>query len=190
MSMKMRALKGTVRPGVVMLSAATLCGLIASGGEAIGGAPPVGAPANGSPAIGTPPARHVDDDESKAMTITVRLLTSKRTYRQGETVRFTIIAQNIGKTKQTLKFRSGQSFDITAVTDDDEQRWDWSRGRMFTQALRQITLEPGAARQWAATWKQVDNDGALMARGEVIVTAKLMANGGIRTAPRTIKLAD
>jgi hypothetical protein len=173
------------RSSAVLLGAAALCSLHLSGSGAA-----AGTAGGNAPVAGTPRGRTMGGDKKEPFTVYAELLTSKKRYRAGETVRFTIVARNIGTTRQILRFRSGQSFDITATSDDEEQRWDWSRGMMFTQALRSIVLEPGAAFSWTAIWKQVDNDGELMARGPVIIKARLLANVTINMAPRTIRLTD
>lgn len=174
------------RSSAMLLGAAALCGLLSNAGGAMGNS----AAGGNAPVAGTPGGHAMNADKKAPFSVIVQLVTSKKRYREGETVRFTIVARNIGTTRQILRFRSGQSFDITATSDDEEQRWDWSHGMMFTQALRTIVLEPGAARSWTAIWKQVDNDGELMARGPVIIKAKLLANGTINLQPRTIRLTD
>ncbi len=174
------------RSSAALLSATALSALLLNAAIAMSN----GAAGGNAPVAGKAGGHAMDADKKAPLPVLVQLLTSKRRYREGETVRFTIIARNIGTTRQILRFRSGQSFDITVTSDDEEQRWDWSRGKMFTQALRAIVLEPGAAHTWTAIWKQVDNDGELMARGPVIIKAKLLANGTINMAPRTISLTD
>ncbi len=67
-------------------------------------------------------------------------------------VRFTYAVTNDGETPVELSFRSGQSFDVWVERDGDE-RWRYSDGRMFTQALRSETLEPGETTRYSTTWE-------------------------------------
>jgi hypothetical protein len=64
-------------------------------------------------------------------------------------VTFTITARNASNTVQNLSFSSGQSYDIMVRPQgqsDAEPLWQWSRGRMFTQAMREISLNAGEQR--------------------------------------------
>ncbi|WP_408009644.1 BsuPI-related putative proteinase inhibitor [Pseudalkalibacillus sp. A8] len=47
-----------------------------------------------------------------------------------------------GKT-QELQFSSGQQYDMWITDQDGKQVFHWGEGKMFTQALKTITIEPG-----------------------------------------------
>jgi len=64
---------------------------------------------------------------------------------------FTYTVENAGDDPAEVTFMSGQSFDIT-VTDDGEEVWRWSQGRMFTQAIREETIAPGDTRTFSGEW--------------------------------------
>lgn len=128
-----------------------------------------------------------------AAPIQVMLKTDKQDYRVGEAVKLTVVARNTSDKNQILNFNSGQSFDISiAPTNEDESiwRWDWSYGRMFTQALREQTLKPGETISFTATWNQTDNSGQPMPRGEYSVAGKIAANDGIEAPLILIRLSD
>jgi hypothetical protein len=124
--------------------------------------------------------------------ISVSLTTDKNSYRRGETVSFTITARNNSTTTRELNFSSGKSFDITVVPvgKADSPRWDWSRGMMFTMAMRTESLAPGETKSWEATWNQTDNARAVMPRGSYEARAKVTANGGIAAPSITLNLID
>ncbi|MFB6103644.1 MAG: BsuPI-related putative proteinase inhibitor [Halobacteriaceae archaeon] len=70
-----------------------------------------------------------------------------------DTVTFTVTVTNTGATPRTLTFPTGQLADV-AVTDDDTTVWRWSEGRMFTQAIREETIDPGDSLAMTATWER------------------------------------
>ncbi len=70
---------------------------------------------------------------------------------EDDEVRFTYTVCNDGDGPVELSFRSGQSFDVW-VEADGEERWRYSDGKLFTQALRSETLEPGETVRYGTTW--------------------------------------
>ncbi len=121
----------------------------------------------------------------------VTLATDKDSYARGATIQFTITVHNTSKIMQALQFRSGQSFDITATPEGkSEAAWRWSHDKFFTMALRSERLRPDEKKTYTATWDQTDNQGNVVARGSYVMEAKITANGGIKAAPLTLKLAD
>jgi hypothetical protein len=68
-------------------------------------------------------------------------------------VRFTYAVTNDGSEPVELSFRSGQSFDAW-VESDGEERWRYSDGKVFTQALRSETLDPGETVRYETTWAE------------------------------------
>jgi uncharacterized protein YndB with AHSA1/START domain len=71
------------------------------------------------------------------------------------TAQFSYVVENAGESAVDLTFTSGQQFDIV-VTDDGEAVWRWSDGRMFTQAIEELTLEPGDELSFNGTWENPD----------------------------------
>ena len=68
----------------------------------------------------------------------------------GDAVAFELVVHNAGDDPVEVTFRSGLDADF-AVLDDGEV-WRASEGRMFTQALRPETFEPGAERTYRGEW--------------------------------------
>ena len=81
----------------------------------------------------------------------------------------TLTVENTGEQAAELTFQNGQTVDATASVDGD-QRWRYGDGRMFTQAIRTVTLDPGERLQESVTW-------ADPAPGPCEVTAWLCAEG-------------
>lgn len=69
-------------------------------------------------------------------------------------VTFAVTVRNDGDDPIDLEFRNGQTFDFAVFDDDGTERWRWSDGRMFTQALRSVTLAPGESESFEAVWEQ------------------------------------
>ena len=68
-------------------------------------------------------------------------------------VDFHIQVTNVGQEAVTLRFRTGQRFDVI-VTEADTGKtvWRWSAGRLFTQAITHITLTPDETLSDTLTW--------------------------------------
>lgn len=109
--------------------------------------------------------------------IEVRTTANKDSFRMGSMVHFTVTAVNTGDTPRSLTFPTGQNFDITVTpTGKDAPQWQWSRDKMFTMIVRDVTLQPGQKLTFTTEWNQEDNDGNMMPRGEVEVRTKLCSS--------------
>lgn len=79
-------------------------------------------------------------------------------------VAFDFRVGNSGESTVELTFTSGQTADIVIYgADDDEEVWRWSDGRMFTQMVETMELEPGAKFHKSYTW-QTASSGEYRAR--------------------------
>ena len=67
-------------------------------------------------------------------------------------VSFVFTVENDGDGTETLSFRDAHSADF-AVLDDDDERWRWSRGRMFAQVLQSAELAPGESATYEGEWQ-------------------------------------
>lgn len=81
---------------------------------------------------------------------------------------FQFQVENTGDSPVDLQFSSGKQADI-AVSADGEERWRWSEGLMFTQALQTRTLAPGETFEQEFVWEAPPD-------GEYSATATLEAN--------------
>jgi hypothetical protein len=68
-----------------------------------------------------------------------------------DAVTFAFTVENDASAPADLQFRSGKLADV-AVFDDGDEIWRWSDGRVFTQALRTETLDPGESLVHEMTW--------------------------------------
>lgn len=86
--------------------------------------------------------------DSRDVPVRVTVSTDKKVYRSGEVIRITLSAKNTQPASVTLRFASGQMFDLEIRRGKDrngERVWQWAEGRMFTMALRSRVLAPGQA---------------------------------------------
>ena len=67
-------------------------------------------------------------------------------------VSFTFTVENAGDDPVILSFRDACTADF-AVLDGETERWRWSRGRMFTQALQSESLDPGESVTYEGEWQ-------------------------------------
>jgi len=98
--------------------------------------------------------------------------TGKPSYALGEPVKIEFIVENRTARDITLRFSSGQMYDIW-VQQNGKEVWRWSRGRMFTQALMSLTLKPGEKKVFRETWKQVGGKGEQVGVGAYRIFAQL-----------------
>ena len=124
-----------------------------------------------SPAAPAPSSR-VD---VKGVTLEARL--DKAIYSPGELVGFALAVTNRGTEQVTFQFPTGQMFDFV-VTREAQQVWQWSRGRVFTQALTTLSLSPGETKTFADHWDQRDARGQEVPPGVYEMAAIFPAAGG------------
>ena len=68
------------------------------------------------------------------------------------TVRFALQVKNVGGKHVELTFPNGQAYDFAVLDASGREVWRWSRGRMFTQGIRNRLLGTGEAMNAGATW--------------------------------------
>jgi hypothetical protein len=105
--------------------------------------------------------------------------------RQALTLRLTVT--NRSREEVTLFFRSGMTHDFV-VTRDKREVWRWSRGRVFTQAITPIKLQPGESRTFEGTWGQKGNDGEPVPEGQYTITGTVTTRPAIAGAPVTVRI--
>lgn len=79
------------------------------------------------------------------------LVSSLQVESDADSLHFLLQVTNASAAPVQLTFRSGQSFDFV-VLQDGRELWRWSADRMFTQAIRNVTLAPGETRTYDASW--------------------------------------
>lgn len=95
----------------------------------------------------------------------------------GEVMRFNISIENLGAQPHELTFNSGQKFDIRVEDISGSKVWQWSDGRMFTQLIETIVIEPGKSISFDAEWPLVNSAGDPVNPGEYNIFARITAEG-------------
>jgi Intracellular proteinase inhibitor len=81
----------------------------------------------------------------------------------GESVVFDMTVTNPGQRKVELTFPSGQTYDVVVYDAAGGEVWRWSTGQMFTQSLRNKSLDAHETMSYSATWKHPAIHGSLVA---------------------------
>jgi hypothetical protein len=121
----------------------------------------------------------VDPPAPDALTFTLTM--GQSSFPPQAPVGFRMVWRNTSDTARSVNFPSGQDFDITVRTLDGEEVWHWSRGRLFTQVFRTVTLQPGEERAFTAEWDQLTDAGAPAGPGIYEATATLTATDPLRS---------
>lgn len=105
------------------------------------------------------------------------LQADKKTLKNGEAVTFTYSVTNTSKTvAQTVRFSSGQRFDIVVTTKGTTAPvWQMSRDMMYTMSLGSVTFAPGETKTFSGIWKP--ESGTIKPGASFVATAYLTAMG-------------
>ena len=68
--------------------------------------------------------------------------------RSGEPVRWTLVLRNDNPNRLDLRFSSGKDGDVV-LRQGGQERYRWSTGHLFTEALRELTVGPNETRTFA-----------------------------------------
>lgn len=67
----------------------------------------------------------------------------RRAFAEGAPIHLRVTFENAGDAPARLPFSSGRTHDAVVLGTDGGELWRWSDGRMFTQALTELSLAPG-----------------------------------------------
>jgi hypothetical protein len=81
----------------------------------------------------------------------------------GEDVHFVLHVTNHTARKLEVTFPNGQTHDIAVMDAAGSEVWRWSSGQMFTQALRNLPLDPQASLRYSMHWHRPRAHGPLTA---------------------------
>lgn len=74
----------------------------------------------------------------------------------GDGVTFEFTVANADAAPVDLEFRDAGRADFAVRTEDGEEAWRWSEGRMFAQAVESARLEPGEEATFVEEWPDPD----------------------------------
>jgi len=93
------------------------------------------------------------------------------TYASSDPITFAYCVTNSSDSAVTFEFRSGKHYDIW-VTYQGAEVFRLSRGKMYTQALGTLALQPGETKQFTALWEP-KKSGLILRNGSYLVHAQL-----------------
>ena len=91
-------------------------------------------------------------------------------FAYGESIHLQMTVENVSDEAITLQFPTGQMHDFVAKRSRTTY-WQWSSGKVFTQAFLSKTLQPGEKLVRATTWDQQTNDGRQVSAGKYDLVA-------------------
>lgn len=100
---------------------------------------------------------------------TVRFSPVSEPIASGDTVRWAFDVKNSGSTPLQLNFSSGQHADVV-LSQNGVEKYRWSAGKVFTEAVENIMLQPGQV------WPTVVNDTFEVPPGDYDLTATVTAD--------------
>jgi hypothetical protein len=93
-------------------------------------------------------------DEPESPPPPLEVAVNIRASTDGVGLTFVVTATNRTDAPIPLLFRTGQYCDVVVTAADGTFIWRWAAGRMFTQAIREILLDPGQAREVRLDWRE------------------------------------
>jgi hypothetical protein len=116
----------------------------------------------------------------------VELHTDSKRYHIGETVELTLVCRHEGEQPLNALFRTGQTYDLVVTREGKagpkpsreacpaREVWRWSRGRVFTMALRHMTFQPRWSAVYEEVWDGKDAGGAQVPEGKYEIVGELV----------------
>jgi len=74
-----------------------------------------------------------------------------------------------------LLFGSGQQFEITVTDEKDKEVYKYSDDKFFTQALVEISVNPGESIKWQDSWDMTNKEGEKLTSGKYKAKIKILA---------------
>ncbi|HHY41805.1 MAG TPA: LysM peptidoglycan-binding domain-containing protein [Thermoanaerobacterales bacterium] len=139
---------------------------------------PPSPPSPPSPPTPTPPPSTRPEVTRTFDGVQYTLSLNKGVYRLGEQIVIRFKKKNILRVPLTLTYRTSQKVDFR-VTRDDRLVWQWSQGRVFTQAITTDRLQPGEEIVYREVWNQ-RADGIITRPGLYRLTGWNLATPGVR----------
>ena len=104
------------------------------------------------------------------------LSTQQSVVAEGSTVQLRLTWRNQSAGAQTVRFPSGQDFNVIVKRLDGTEVWNWAAGRVFTQSERLATLAPGEERVFSVTWTAAGGPGIYEATAYVASSGRIDSN--------------
>jgi hypothetical protein len=99
--------------------------------------------------------------------------TNRPQYQVGRRVGITFVVTNTGKTPLVYDFLDGKQYDFTIADASGRTIWTWSTGRLFSQGLINVTIQPGKTYTVHAVWNGEDSGNRPVMPGSYKLTGRL-----------------
>ncbi|HEY6088745.1 MAG TPA: BsuPI-related putative proteinase inhibitor [Gemmatimonadaceae bacterium] len=106
------------------------------------------------------PARNSGAEKSAAIVTTFDITRPKN---DAEKLKFTLSVKNNTRKMLELKFPDGQTHDFMVKDFAGKEIWRWSKGRMFTSAMRSETLKGKDETAFEESWNTEGQHGSFTA---------------------------
>lgn len=104
--------------------------------------------------------------------------------RDRKPITFALTIRNRSNAARTLTLPSSQTHDCIVYSAKKQEVWRWSAGRLFTQAITELSLAPGESRSFTSTWNLTDRKGAPLPAGDYQVVGLVPGRApGLRSGP-------
>ncbi|MBS2968354.1 hypothetical protein J9317_06225 [Metabacillus sp. KIGAM252] len=94
--------------------------------------------------------------------------------------------------KKIFTFQTGQTYELTVLDSEGKEMYKYSKGKMFTQAIRELALQPGEKKVYQEVWGY-DQQGQKASPGEYKVIAVFLGKekgGEPLTAEGTLEIPE
>jgi hypothetical protein len=114
--------------------------------------------------------------------IQIELSVNKVNYAVGEPVDVTLSITNEGGEAVGFQFATGQMYDFV-VLQGGQRIWQWSHGRVFTQALTTLVIRARESKVFQERWDQRDTQNRQVPSAEYEISAVFPAQSGRVPSP-------
>jgi hypothetical protein len=101
--------------------------------------------------------------------IFVGITTDKPIYKSKEPIAIALTILNQASDPYQAVFSNGKTYDF-CLYQNDQLIWKWSNGRMFSQAIRNVTLEPNKPLTYVIIYNQITSTGKPLEPGSYNLT--------------------
>lgn len=114
--------------------------------------------------------------------VRVELRLNKSAFDIGESLEITLELSNQGPETASVQFPTGQMYDLV-VLSGSQRIWQWSLGRVFTQAFTTLSLRAGESKIFQERWNQRDAQDRQVPSGGYEMLGVFPAQGGRVPSP-------
>ncbi|MTH53273.1 hypothetical protein GKZ89_07585 [Bacillus mangrovi] len=86
-----------------------------------------------------------------------------------------LLVRNDAPAAETVTFPTGQTFELIILDEDGNEVYKYSKGKMFTQAIRKMEFERGEEKVFQERWKYTEDTKP----GEYRVLAELTGSSNL-----------